>query len=264
MEAVIQDCRIAYRYEKAEDDQSETILLMHGWGCDGTIFNSMIDSLRKHASVLVVDFPGHGQSGEPSAPWGVEEYANQILGLLDVLQISCTHIIAHSFGGRVAIWLASHAPERIGKMLITGGAGIRKTSTIQSSRQKRYKRLKSILNVFGKVPFLRSAVDILQEKLVQKYGSPDYRRLNQNMRKTFVKVISQDLSEFLPQIHASTLLVWGSNDTETPLWMGQKMEKDIPDAGLVVFEGRSHFAFVEEIARFRLIADTFFWGGNAA
>ena len=46
--------------------------------------------------------------------------------------------------------------------------------------------------------------------------------------------------------------------------MAQKMEKDIPDAGLVVFDGRSHFAFLEEAQRFQVIVNTFFWGGNAA
>jgi len=99
---------------------------------------------------------------------------------------------------------------------------------------------------------------------VQKYGSPDYKRLNPNMRKTFVKVINQDLTEYLPQIKASTLLVWGSVDTETPLWMGQKLEKEIPDAGLVVFEGRTHFAFLEEAQRFLVIVNTFLFGGNNA
>jgi pimeloyl-ACP methyl ester carboxylesterase len=70
------------------------------------------------------------------------------------------------------------------------------------------------------------------------------------MRQTFSKIVSEDLSPLLPKIKAETLLVFGSNDTETPLWMGQKMEQEIPDAGLVVFEGRSHFAYLEEWPRF--------------
>jgi len=103
------------------------------------------------------------------------------------------------------------------------------------------------------------------ERLRQHYGSADYKLLKTEvMRNTFVKVITQDLSEMLSEIKASTLLIWGSGDTATPLWMGQKMEKEIPDAGLVVFEGRSHFAFVEEAQRFQTIVNTFFWGGNAA
>ncbi len=264
MEALIRECRIAYQYERAESADAPVVLLLHGWGCDGSIFNAWMSELCKHASVLVVDFPGHGKSGEPPMPWGVQEYTEQIVGLLDELAIEKVSIIAHSFGGRVAIWLSSHYPNRVSKMVITGGAGLRKpASETQTSRQKQYKRLKKMVEALRKVPFLQKVCDWMMEKLIQRYGSADYKRLNVNMRKTFVKVINEDLSPYLSDISASTLLVWGSNDTETPLWMGQKMEKEIPDAGLVVFEGRSHFAFVEEWQRFQVIVNTFFLGGNA-
>ena len=263
MEALIQDCKLFYRYEQTES--SDTVLLLHGWGCDGSVFAAFEKELLKHASVLTVDFPGHGQSGEPLEPWGVPEYAEQVRALLQQLNLSRVHIIAHSFGGRVAIWLSSHYPQLVAKMVITGGAGIRKPDGGKpSKRQQQYKRLKALVNAAAKIPFLKGLTDRLQEMLVQKYGSPDYKRLNPNMRKTFVKVINQDLSEYLPEIQASTLLVWGSADTETPLWMGQQMEKDIPDAGLVVFEGRSHFAFLEEAQRFRVIVHTFLFGGTNA
>lgn len=265
MEAVIHDCKLFYHYDQAEDGTKPVVLLLHGWGCDGSIFASFVNEFRKNASVLSVDFPGHGKSGEPAEPWGVPEYAEQVVELLNQLEISHVHIVAHSFGGRVAIWISSHYPALVEKMVITGGAGIRKPeSQNKSKRQLQYKRLKAFVSALGKIPFLASIADALQEKLVQKYGSPDYKRLNVNMRKTFVKVIQQDLSALLTDIQASTLLVWGGNDTETPLWMGQQMEKSIPDAGLVVFDGRSHFAFLEERTRFQVIVNTFFFGGNAA
>lgn len=265
MEAVIQDCRLYYRYEKAAQEDAPTLLLLHGWGCDGSIFAAFEKEWGQKASLLVVDFPGHGKSGEPPVPWGVPEYAQQVEALLRELKLEKVRVVAHSFGGRVAIYLASHHPELVEKMVITGGAGIREpASQTLSKRQKQYKRLKGILNFFGKIPFFKPLVEKLQDRLRQRYGSEDYKRLNANMRKTFVNVINQDLSELLPKIKASTLLIWGSNDTATPLWMGQKMEKEIPDAGLVVFDGRSHFAFVEEWQRFQVIVNTFFFGGNEA
>lgn len=265
MEALIQDCRLFYRYEKAEKRDAPTVLFLHGWGCDGSIFRAFEKEIGQHASLIFVDFPGHGQSGEPQEPWGVPEYAEQIRGLLSHLKVSRVHIIAHSFGGRVAIWLSSHDPELVDQMVITGGAGLRKPDGGKPfKRQQQYKRLKKIVNALGRIPFLKDLVDKWQEALVQKYGSADYKRLNPNMRKTFVKVINQDLAEWLPNIKASTLLVWGENDTETPLWMGRQMEKAIPDAGLVVFDGRSHFAFLEEPQRFQVIVTTFLFGGNNA
>ncbi|MBO5502339.1 MAG: alpha/beta hydrolase, partial [Clostridia bacterium] len=62
-------------------------------------------------------------------PWGVPEYAAQVKALLDSLAFSKINVVAHSFGGRVAIELASTYPELIEKLLITGGAGLRKQPT---------------------------------------------------------------------------------------------------------------------------------------
>jgi len=263
METLIQDCKLFYRCQSNENSDAPVVLFLHGWGCDGSIFSVFEKECFKHATVLTVDFPGHGQSGEPQEPWGVPEYAQQIYALLNELNIPQVYIVAHSFGGRVALWLAAHYPQLVQKMIITGGAGLRSQEAVKpSKRQRRYKQLKEIVNHFGKIPFLRTLTDRLQEMLIQKYGSADYKKLNANMRKTFVKVINQDLSSLLSKITASTLLVWGSNDTETPLWMGQKMQKEIADAGLIVFDGRTHFAFLEEAQRFLVILNSFFWGGN--
>mgnify|MGYP004684171369 CR=1 FL=1 len=97
----------------------------------------------------------------------------------------------------------------------------------------------------------------MEEKLRRKYGSADYNALDEEMRKTFVKVINLDLTDRLPLIQQPTLLLWGDADTETPLWMGKKMEELIPDAGLVVLEGGTHFAYLEQRARFCAIARHF-------
>ena len=104
---------------------------------------------------------------------------------------------------------------------------------------------------------MHSAAEKMEDRLRKKYGSADYNALDEEMRKTFVKVISQDLTEYYPHFQASTLLIWGDADTETPLWMGKKMEELIPDAGLVILEGGSHFAYLEQAARFNLIANHF-------
>ena len=114
-----------------------------------------------------------------------------------------------------------------------------------------------------KVKPLSGVAEKWQEKLRQRYGSADYNALDEEMRKTFVKVISLDLTDRLPRVEQPTLLLWGDRDTETPLWMGQKMEKEIPDAGLVVLEGGTHFAYLEQIARFGTIAHHFLMEGRA-
>ena len=86
--------------------------------------------------------------------------------------------------------------------------------------------------------------------------------LSPMMRQTFNKVIGLDLTDRLPMIKASTFLFWGSEDTATPLWMGQLMEEKIPGAALVVEEGAGHFAYIERNAKFLRIVRSFLLEGR--
>ena len=236
----------------------QKLLLLHGWGCDGSLMKPVADRLQDEFMILVPDFPGHGKSGLPQEPWGVPEYAENLRQLLKETEFFPCHIIAHSFGCRIATWLEADEPSLFGKLIFTGAAGIRKKPSEEAQkRNKRYKNLKNICEKMKMVPLMESTAEKWEDKLRRKYGSPDYNALDEEMRKTFIKVVNQDLSDLYSRFHASTLLIWGDADTETPLWMGQEMEKLIPDAGLVTLEGGSHFAYLEQIDRFITIARHF-------
>ena len=233
------------------------VVLLHGWGCDVSLMKPVADFLSRDMTVLCIDFPAHGKSGRPPEPWGVKDFAACTLELLKKLDFLPCSVIAHSFGGRVTIELAQDDTlfERI---ILTGAAGIKdRPSEASRKRSARYKRLKGLcekakaVKVFGKLP------DMMEEKLRQKYGSRDYNALDAEMRKTFVQVVNYDQTDLLQHIKQPTLLMWGDQDTETPLWMGQLMEQRIPDAGLVLLEGGSHFAYLEQVGRFNAIAHNF-------
>ena len=99
----------------------------------------------------------------------------------------------------------------------------------------------------------------LREKVAGHLGSTDYRALAPGMRATFVKVVNQDLAPVLPRISAETLLVFGRNDQETPLWMGEALRDGIRGSALVVLENAGHFAYLEQCAAFLRIMDAFFF-----
>ena len=75
------------------------------------------------------------------------------------------------------------------------------------------------------------------------------------MRETFVKVVNLDLTELLDKIRNETLLIWGSEDTSAPLWMGRLMEKRMKNAGLAVIEGAGHFSYIDDYLRFCAMLD---------
>ena len=234
------------------------VLLLHGWGCSIRHFEPVMKDLSRDRLVTAIDFPAHGESEEPPVPWGVADFTDMTAALMDRLRICPADLIAHSFGARVAIDLAARYPEHVSRMVLTGAAGIRKPQTPeQKKKSEAYQKKKALISRLGALPGLRGPMEKLLEAERQKHGSPDYLALSPMMRQTFVKIVNEDLSDRLAKIGAPTLLVFGEKDTETPLWMGQKMEKEIPDAGLVVFENGDHFAYLREWPRFLTIVRSF-------
>ncbi len=255
MKEMINGTEIHYR---VSGEGKEKVLLLHGWGCSMKMMEPVAETLVKTHRTLLIDFPGHGESGRPPEPWGVPEYAECIWQLLKKIDFIPCSVIAHSFGCRVAAWLETEHPGIFRKIVFTGAAGIRPEPTEKmKKRTARYKRLRKCCGIIGKIPLFGSFADRLEGKLREKYGSRDYNALDEEMRKTFVKVISQDLTELYHHFQASTLLIWGDADTETPLWMAREMERRIPDAGLVILEGGTHFAYLEQLQRFNRIVQHF-------
>ena len=251
-------------YESGCGERS--VLLLHGWGCSAQMMDSAAKTLSKGMRAVAVDFPGHGKMGKaspPPCPWGVPEYMEMTAEIIRRLDLAPCDIVAHSFGGRVAILLSSTYPELVGRMVLTGAAGVKKPASGKTTaRQQVYKTLRGAVNLMEKTHLFGSLPDKGREALIQKFGSPDYRALTPEMRQTFNKVISRDLTDRLPQVKASTLLFWGEDDTETPLWMGRVMEEKIPDAGLVVESGTGHFAYLERAEKFNRILKSFLMEGR--
>ena len=240
-------------------EHEKNLLLLHGWGCSSQLMAGVQDEMGKTMRAVALDFPGHGKSGRPPEPWGVPEFAEMTRALIERLSLGPCDVVAHSFGARVAILLAAEHPELVKRLALTGAAGVKKPQTGgASAKQRLYKGLRGAMNLAEKTHLFGELPGKGREALVQRFGSADYRALDPEMRATFVKVISLDLTGRLAEIKAPTLLFWGANDTETPLWMARVMEERIPDAGLVVEEGAGHFAYLEKSDVFLRVLHSFF------
>ena len=251
-------CGTHVHCESDGDNNAPKILLLHGWGCDISVMRPVAEQLSSRFHILSIDFPGHGLSGQPPEPWGVPEFAKCVSDVLKYLKFYPCAVIAHSFGCRVAAMMAVSENNMITKMIWTGAAGIKQQlSDNARKKQAKYHRMKKIYETIGKARIFSSYSDHMLSRLLKKYGSSDYSSLNDEMRRTFVKVVNLDLIELYPQIQQSVLLIWGENDTDTPLWMGKKMDQLISDSGLVVFENADHFAYLEQLPRFIVIVNKF-------
>lgn len=237
------------------------LLVLHGWGGQADSMAPVALAFADVRRVYAIDFPGFGQSDPPNGPWNVTDYTRLLAAWMQKQGLNHCDIIAHSFGCRVSILLAADYPQLVGKLVFTGGAGlIPKRKPSYYFKVYTYKCMKKIAACSGLSRGLKALGLDVEEKIRARAGSEDYRSLSERMKTVFVRVVNQDLRGELPRIKASTLLIWGDQDTDTPLYFGQIMEKEIPDAGLVVFKGEGHFAYLTRGAEFARITRAFLEG----
>ncbi len=249
MNKKIYDVNTSFIVEGSGND----VVLLHGWGQNKEMMGNIFEHLKDRFRVWALDFPGFGESGEPPVAWGVEDYELFLEEFIRVNDIVDPILIGHSFGCRVAIRYAAKNQNNVKKMCLTGAAGIRPKHGLDwQIRTKAYKAGKWLLKVTGQKEKL--------EEMQKNAGSEDYRNAQGIMKPTFVKVVNDDVSPILKDVKCSVLLVWGEYDTAAPLWMGQQMEKEMPDAGLAIFENDDHWAYWHQPARFNAVLDVFLKG----
>lgn len=231
----------------------KVIILMHGWGCNHTTLASIERvALACGYRVINVDFPGFGDSQEPDTVWGVEEYTRQMEKFISTLGIKNPSLLGHSFGGRVGILFASR--NKVDKLILVDAAGVKPHRTLRYYwKVYTFKLMKHLMYlVYGK----EKAEQLLDVRRA-KAGSSDYANASPMMRRILSKVVNEDLTRSMPGIKAPTLLIWGENDTATPLRDAKVMETLIPDAGLVSFPNCGHYSFLDNPRQFAAVLQSF-------
>ena len=228
------------------------VILMHGWGCNHSTLKSIEAQLTPGFKVYNVDFPGFGGSNEPSAVWGVEEYTSLIEEFARQEHIESPILLRHSFGGRVGILFASR--NKVHKLILVDAAGVKPRRSLRYYyKVYSYKAIKHALLFFLGKKRGETALNSYRAKV----GSSDYSNASPMMRAILSKVVNEDLKSVMPKIACPTLLIWGANDTATPLADAKIMEKLIPDAGLVSFDGVGHYSFLENPYQFAAVLKSF-------
>lgn len=254
MEKEIRGIKIYYEVS----GEGAPLLLLHGWGCCVQTMASITKEMSKFRTVYALDFPGFGQSGMSQTPMGVADYMELTAEFIRQMGILGTDIINHSFGGRVSILLAAKYPELVGKIVFTDAAGVKPRRTLKYYYKVYFFKLckKAAQSKFGTALFGLFGIDV--QKRVANAGSADYKALKSDvMRGTFSRVVNEDLTPYLSSIKSPSLLIYGSEDRDTPVALAKIMEQKIPDAGLVVLENAGHYSFLDQYAQYMKIVKVF-------
>ena len=232
------------------------LLLLHGWGVDLSLVWPLSQRLIPRGyRCYAPDLPGVGGSEQPPATWDVHDYARFVLAYMDAHNLDRVNLFGHSFGGRLGLILGADFPQRIERMALAGAAGVRpRPSPGAQARLRTYKTIRDGLRTVG----LAQLSEKLRRWYNGRYGSADFQNTSGVMRDTFVRVVNEDLQAHAARVQPSTLLFWGENDTDTPLWQGQRLEQLIPDAGLVIYPGAGHYSYLENLEQTARAVDYFF------
>ncbi len=242
----INDLKIAYQVEGT----GSPVVLLHGWGGEANSFKPVFDWLSRSYQVYALDLPGFGLSEMPSTAWDASDYAQFLSAFFHKFNIDKAHLIGHSYGGRISIVMAAEEPEKVDKLILVDSAGIIPPRTVKYYIRVSVAKIGRLMRCCGTLG------NRLADSIAQRVGSRDYQEAGP-MRATLVKSVNQNLRPLLPKIQASTLLIWGENDTDTPISFGKIMEKEIPDAGLVILKDAGHFSYLDQLPQFREIVANF-------
>ena len=173
---------------------------------------------------------GFGKSSPIDRPYSVDDYCDWLISFIKKSRIERPHILAHSFGARVALKYLGGRDGTAEKLIITGGAGIVKPRSPLYMRQvKRYRRIKKIFPKFAE----------------KHFGSKEYRTLSPLMKESYKLIVNEDLRDCAGNIKNKTLLLYGRDDTVTPPdEEGEIFKNSIVGSRLLVLDG-GHFCFSE-------------------
>ena len=222
-------------------DEGSGQVLLHGWGSSNQVYNGIINLLKSRYRVVALNFPGCDGSDTMENPWTLEDYCDFVLKFMAALNIENPIMFGHSHGGRVTLKMAAEGMVNPPKIVLLDSAGlIPKKSLKQKFRAKSFKVIKWFL-----------------DKARAYYGSADYNAAPEVLRKTLVSLVNTDLRDIIGNITAPTLLIWGENDTATPLSDAKIIESKIKDCGLCVIKGTGHYSFCERPFEAQAIINSF-------
>ena len=218
---------------------SPHLIILHGWGHNLQIIRPLGELLTDSGRVHLIDLPGFGGSPVPTTTWGTEDYATCIKRYLDEQQIERAIFVGHSFGGKTSLKLANLFPEKVIALVLINSSGLKGHPPLKRRLKIRYvKSLRAVLR------FLQNRFGIrwYDQWFIPRFSSPDYKNAGP-LKDTFVKVVNEELSPEIANIKVPALCLWGDKDTETPLEMGERMNKTLQHGKLVVLEGQGHTPF---------------------
>jgi 4,5:9,10-diseco-3-hydroxy-5,9,17-trioxoandrosta-1(10),2-diene-4-oate hydrolase len=249
------------------------VLMLHGGGPGASgmsNYSRNVQVLAQRFRVLVPDMPGYGRSskGVGDDPFG--DIATAMQGLLDTLGIRQANVVGNSLGGGVALRMALEQPQRIGRVVLMGPAGI------GMSQAKPTDGLKRLLGYYGgQGPTLDKLRTFIREDLVFDGSRVSEALLLERFEASIDPEVManpplrppKDLEAFkrldlllhprLPTLTNPTLVLWGTEDRVNPCSGALALQAKLPVSDVYLFSRTGHWVQWERADEFNAVVSAF-------
>lgn len=206
------------------------LYIIHGWSYDIEPWEEVAKHLRATGvDVVLLKVPG---LTEPSKRvWTIENYVKWADENIKDGAIA----LGHSNGGRILMNLLCAKPDKLSGLILLDAAGVYEKSTKRSVLRV----VAKVFAPFKKIGFLR--------KVFHKFiGASDYDKAPENMKKTLHNMLISDKKLDVTEIKTPTRIIWGEDDTITPLRQGEKLHRQIKGSTLTVKKGWPHSQYLKD------------------
>jgi pimeloyl-ACP methyl ester carboxylesterase len=232
----------------------EPVVLLHGFGASTYSWRKVMPGLAASFHVIAIDFNGFGYTERPRdfESYTKEGQGKLVLDVMDALKIERAHIIGHSYGGGITLWLASRHPERMRSMVLVDSSA----PTYSDTRRSRAASLKPITRLYLRFVLRPSVIrkallhsfyddSLVTPELVQAY----YDRIRVEgvvdgyYGLTVPRRTPPDRVD-LAKIDVPTLVIWGENDERIAVADGRRAAETLR-AKFVPFPKTGHVPMEE-------------------
>jgi 2-hydroxy-6-oxonona-2,4-dienedioate hydrolase len=254
---------LGVRTRVLEAGSGPPLLILHGTGGHAETYQRNIGPLSKHFRVIVPDMIGHGFSGRPDIDYTLDDFADHLFALLDVMEIDRAHVSGESLGGCIAAWMTITRPERIDRLVLNTGILDRpdEKGLVQlADLEQRTRKLAddcSLDTVRRRLEWLVLDSQTMTEEMVHIR----HRIYNQpGMVDSVVRVMHAVLSmnrglycggdylarERMAQIRRPTLVLWSDHNPGKPFDVIKPAIDLIPDAEVHIIKDAAHWPQFEQ------------------
>lgn len=230
-------------YKDFGNKKGTPIVYLHGWGQNIAMMEPIAKPFAETHRLIILDLPGFGESEEPEDAWTLDDFVEMLHTFLKDLKIEKPNLIGHSFGGKISLLYASK--YEVDKLILL-------SSPFKVKIKKPSLKVR-VLKKAKKIPGLGN----IAEKMKKHLGSTDYKNATPLMRDILVKHVNTDLTEVAKKIKCPTFIIWGSKDADVPVSDAYELEELIDNSGLSVYEGCTHYAYLERVAQTNAIIKAF-------